>query len=119
MKIIPPSFPQKVKVIIGSTNPVKINAVKKAFSKIYPNAEYQGISVLSQVSPQPKSSKESRLGALNRAQNVLSSTKADFAVGLEGGIDDTEIGMMTNAWCCIIERRTQTISYVSKRGGLL
>lgn len=111
MRIIPPSFPQKVKVIIGSTNPVKINAVKKAFIKVYPNAEFQGISVSSLVSIQPKSSQESRTGAYNRAKNVLESTTADFAVGLEGGIDDTEIGMMTNAWCCIIERRTATISY--------
>ena len=43
------------KVIIASKNPVKIQAVKNGFEKMFPNQEFEfiGISVPSNVADQP------------------------------------------------------------------
>lgn len=77
------------KVIIGSKNPVKIEAVKLGFEEMFPGEifEFIGISVPSGVSDQPMSAKETYQGALNRAHNCLKENPtADFGVGLEGGL---------------------------------
>ncbi|NMB57237.1 inosine/xanthosine triphosphatase [Candidatus Beckwithbacteria bacterium] len=97
-------------IVIGSTNPVKINAATLALSKIYPDAEFKGIEVPSLVSNQPKSEEETRTGAYNRAQVVMEKLQPDFALGLEGGVMETEVGMMTTAWCCIIDKNG-TVSF--------
>ena len=77
------------KVIVGSKNPVKIEAVKLAFEKMFPNESFEvsGISIPSNVSDQPMTSKETYTGALNRAKNcMVKIPKADFTVGLESGL---------------------------------
>lgn len=77
-----------MKVAIGSTNPVKISAVKSAFKKVWPKEKFTFISVAvsSGVSKQPMSDLESIKGAKNRARRSLKNAKADFGVGLEGGV---------------------------------
>jgi len=94
-----------MKVAIGSTNPVKINAVKYAFKKAYKNCEFVGLEAESEISDQPIGEEVTRKGAFNRAKNVLKKAKADFGIGLEGGVMETEFGMMTSAWCCIIDKK--------------
>ncbi len=77
------------KVIVGSKNPVKIEAVKLAFEKMFPNENFEvsGISIPSNVSNQPMTSEETYTGALNRAKNCMAKIPdADFTVGLEGGL---------------------------------
>ena len=61
-----------MKVAIGSTNPVKIAAVKSAFKKVWPNKKFtfKGIKVNSGVSHQPMSDIESIKGAGNRAKKA-------------------------------------------------
>jgi inosine/xanthosine triphosphatase len=78
----------KIKVAVGSMNPVKIDCVKLAFTEIWPNKEFVfiGTDVKSGVSNQPMSDIESLKGATNRAKRSLKATNADFGVGLEGGI---------------------------------
>jgi len=60
------------KVIIASKNPVKINAVKIGFEKMFPleKFKFKGISVPSNVNNQPKNDKETMLGGINRANNA-------------------------------------------------
>jgi inosine/xanthosine triphosphatase len=55
------------------------------------------------VSEQPWGDAETRQGALNRAQAALIASHADLGVGLEGGIVETEMGLMTCAWCIILD----------------
>ena len=57
------------KVIIASKNPVKIQAVKNGFEKMFPTQEFEfiGVSVLSNVADQPFSNDETFRGAKNRA----------------------------------------------------
>mmetsp|Transcript_22051 Transcript_22051/g.43821 ORF Transcript_22051/g.43821 Transcript_22051/m.43821 type:complete len:240 (+) Transcript_22051:1-720(+) len=85
----------QLKVVVGSTNPVKINSVEQAFKQMFPHAAVvvEGVNVPSGVSDQPMSEKETKTGATNRALHAadsISRTDPDFdaqyAVGLEGGI---------------------------------
>lgn len=87
-------------VIIASLNPAKINAVKVAFSQVFPEQafQYQGISVPSGVSAQPMSDRETHLGALNRVIHAKTQCpNGDFFVGLEAGIENNT----TFAWMVI------------------
>ncbi len=93
------------KVIIASLNPAKIQAVKSAFSDVFPQQEmdFQGISVASEVPDQPMSDEQTKSGALNRVKNARAQVEdADFYVGLEAGIE----GHSTFAWI-VIESHTQ------------
>lgn len=79
-----------MKVLVGSKNPVKIEAVKEAFSKYFENVEVIGIKVDSGVPDQPINN-ETFEGAKNRALrlkeiNEKENLGAKFFVGIEGGI---------------------------------
>jgi len=79
-----------VKVLVGSENPVKIEATKEAFSKFFREVEVLGISVNPKVSSQPVN-EETFEGAKNRAfelkrMNEERKLNANFFVGIEGGI---------------------------------
>lgn len=91
----------KLTVAVGSQNPVKVNSVKDAFVKNFPEAaevEVYGYNVASGVPDQPWGEQETRQGALNRAENCLGAhclahggSMPDFAVGLEGGVMDESL----------------------------
>jgi len=88
---------------VGSTNPVKIAAVRMVVTRAFPAAEVIGLSVDSGVSEQPWGDEEARLGARNRARAVLAAAGSDLGVGLEGGVLETELGLVTCAWCIIVD----------------
>jgi inosine/xanthosine triphosphatase len=90
-------------IAVGSTNPVKIAAVRMIATRAFPGAEVVGHSIASGVSEQPWGDEETRRGALNRAQAVLLATGSDLGVGLEGGVLETEMGLMTCAWCVVVD----------------
>lgn len=99
---------EPLKVIIASTNPVKINATKEAFTSMFPNVDFafDGVSVPSNVSDQPMSEAETTTGARNRALNAKKeNTSADYWVGIEGGIEVSDIGMETFAWMVVIDKQ--------------
>lgn len=78
--------------MVGSLNPVKVKAVEQAIADWLPGCEVKGIEVASDVSPQPKSDEETRLGAQTRARKTWVAGQEKHAqkflgaVGLEGGI---------------------------------
>ncbi len=91
-----------MKINIGSKNPVKIEAVREAFSLFFDNVNIEGFSVNSGVSSQPKSSDEIIQGARNRAINCFNN--CDYGIGLESGIFPVN-GSLTNYFnvcCCAI-----------------
>jgi inosine/xanthosine triphosphatase len=95
----------KKRIVIASTNPVKLNAAKNAFLKLLPDTKFEWLTmeVPSGVSNQPVSDAETRLGACNRVTAVRDNyPDADFWVGIEGGVDFDEKGeMMAFAWVVI------------------
>ena len=102
-----------MKVVVASKNPVKIEASRAAFAALLPDAELQmsSISVESGVSDQPTSDEETRRGARNRAANARdNSPRADFWVGLEGGIEVVEEQLIAFAWMAVLGSNGQLSS---------
>ncbi|MFP4321632.1 MAG: DUF84 family protein [Anaerolineales bacterium] len=92
-------------IITGSTNPIKAAASQNVLVDVFPQAEFRILDVPSDVRAQPWGDSETRQGAYNRAQAVLANSPADIGVGLEGGVVETEWGLMTTAWCVVAHRR--------------
>ena len=93
-----------MKIAVGSTNPVKINAAKEALQALYPRARFVAIAVDSGVPAQPIGDTQIITGAIKRARRVLKLTQADLGVGLEGGLIRTPHGLMSSAWCAIVDK---------------
>lgn len=99
-----------ITIAIGSKNPVKIESVKLAFSKMFPDQKFlfQGFSVDSGVSGQPIGELETKKGAQNRVNNIFKTNPDfDYYVGIEGGSKHTKIGMETFAWVYIKSKNKQ------------
>ncbi len=93
-----------MKIAIGSTNPTKTRAVENVLRALFSELEMITLKVPSGISAQPIGDAETRRGAYNRARAVLELTDAEWGFGLEGGVIQTEFGVMTNAWCVIVAR---------------
>jgi len=97
-----------MRIAVGSTNPVKVRATERAFSKAFPGLEVIafGIDVESGVPPQPIGEETIR-GAMNRAAEALEGSGADFGVGIEAGLfpfPGTLTGYLELQWCAIRDR---------------
>jgi inosine/xanthosine triphosphatase len=75
-----------ISVAIGSTNQVKVEAVRLALEPYFDCAVI-GVQASSDVSPQPLGNEAFR-GARNRATHAMELVKCDMAIGIEGGIID-------------------------------
>jgi inosine/xanthosine triphosphatase len=73
-----------MKLAVGSTNPVKIDAVERTLERYEPTVI--AVDVDSGVDEQPRSIEETVTGAETRARRALAATDADYGVGLEGGV---------------------------------
>ncbi len=96
-----------MKVVVASTNPVKIKAALEGLRKIFPNEtiEISGVSVSSGVSEQPMSSDETLTGALGRVVGAkLEVPQADYWVGFEGGVEIVEDEMRSVVWVVVSSR---------------
>ncbi len=93
-----------MKIVIGTDNPVKIRAARNVLRKLYPHAKITALVVPSGIPGQPLGDEETRRGAANRAHAARVAARADWGVGIEGGILTNEFGTMTCAWCAIEDR---------------
>ena len=91
-------------VAIGSTNPVKVNAVER----VVPDAESVAVAVESGVPEQPWGREETVEGAHNRADAALVATDADYGVGIEGGVAEREVpaGLWLVMWAAVTDGET-------------
>ncbi|HOJ36917.1 MAG TPA: inosine/xanthosine triphosphatase [Ignavibacteriales bacterium] len=97
-----------IKLVVGSKNPVKVNAVKKGFQKVFPDTQFEiiGIDVPSNVSEQPMTNEETLQGAINRALNCKKSNPdANYYFGIEGGVDILNNQMEVFAWIYIVDNQ--------------
>lgn len=93
------------RIVVASQNPVKLEAVNKGFSRLFPEEafEVQPISVDSGVSDQPMTDAAAREGALTRAKNAKNAlSQASYWVGVEGGCDYLEGEMVAFAWIVVL-----------------
>ncbi|SDQ29184.1 inosine/xanthosine triphosphatase [Natronobacterium texcoconense] len=90
-------------VAVGSTNPVKIEAVERTLERFDPDVEAVGVD--SGVAEQPWSIEETVTGAENRARRSLGATDAAYGVGLEGGVTrfDDAPGLFLIMWGAVTD----------------
>lgn len=94
-----------MKIAIGSKNPVKIEATKKIMKRIYKKVKITPVKVFSGVTHTPLSEEECIRGAINRAKKAIESTKADFGIGMEGGITKIFNKYFLHGWCAVIDKK--------------
>jgi inosine/xanthosine triphosphatase len=77
---------------VGSTNPAKVEAVRRILGRLAPGCALEAIDVPSGVGAMPLGESAVRAGALARARAALEGTGAEVAFGLEGGaiLDDPD-----------------------------
>ena len=95
-----------VRIYIGSTNKVKVDAVREIIED-YPHlngAEIYPFDVASGVADQPKSLDETIQGAMNRAKAAFED--CTYSIGLESGlmaVPNTRSGFMDVCVCAIYD----------------
>ncbi|MEH7074716.1 DUF84 family protein [Neobacillus drentensis] len=94
-----------MKIIIGSKNPAKINAVKNSFTS---EDEFVNLDIPSGVNEQPFSDEETIKGAINRAIGALKQGKGDIGIGLEGGVQETSYGLFICNWGALVSNEGET-----------
>lgn len=98
---------REIIIAIASQNPVKIEATRVGFEKMFPAQEFsvRGEPVPSGVSDQPMTDEETLVGANNRVENIArKATDADYCVGIEGGLQEREEDQI-EAFAWIVVRR--------------
>ena len=105
---------KKIRVLVGSKNPVKVNAAKIAICQLFPDIDIEctGMHAPSGVPDQPMTDVETREGAINRvkycrefsatvAQQPDGESVAELFIAMEGGVDNFEYGPATFAYTVI------------------
>ena len=110
------------RVLVASSNPVKINAARVGFTEMFPDVTFkvEGQAVPSGVADQPMSVAETLRGAINRANAVHQlAPEVDYAVGIEGGLEADGEDLMAFAWVVVRRQnrmgRARTGSFVLPR----
>lgn len=95
-----------MRIVVASTNPVKLNASLVGFQQMFPHQtwEVEGLSIPSGVRDQPLSDTETLQGASNRAHGARKAQPtADYYVGIEGGVESLSDGSMSvAAWVVVL-----------------
>jgi len=74
-----------IQVAVGSTNKVKIDAVRNIFTQAFGLVEVVSVEPEQGAGKQPRE-KQTIDGAIQRAKNALAKIGADFGVGIEAGL---------------------------------
>lgn len=91
-----------IKVAVGSTNKVKVDAVRNIFTQAFGLVDVVAVEPNHGIERQPQ---EERVveGAVRRANNAIRSASADFGVGIEAGLFMNEhVGRKLDVQYCAI-----------------
>lgn len=97
-----------MKIIVGSKNPNKVDAVRDVFVEQFPNdsIEVNLKDVPSDIPEQPLSLDITITGAINRAKNSFEKGNCDLSVGIEGGlikVEQSHSGFMQCEACVLYD----------------
>ncbi|XQF90819.1 inosine/xanthosine triphosphatase [Pseudoalteromonas espejiana] len=100
-----------LKIIVGSKNPVKINAAKHIFAMYFAHHEIdcQGVDAPSSVPDQPIGEEQTRMGAQNRVAHCKKTYNADYYCAMEGGAEQFSYGAATFAYVVIDNGSEQAV----------
>lgn len=97
---------------VGSSNPVKLNAVRSAIAEEWPDAQVHGFEVESGVRSQPMTDEETQQGAINRAKAARLAGFKKFpdlalesgvGIGLEGGVTPWNGELWSTVWAAVVD----------------
>jgi non-canonical (house-cleaning) NTP pyrophosphatase len=97
---------KKIIIAVGTLSKKKILYLKSTLRKLQIEANVVPIDVNSGVSHQPHTSKETKIGSLNRAQSALEELpEANVGIGIEMGGDFNEDGKReTCCWASVVDK---------------
>jgi inosine/xanthosine triphosphatase len=92
-----------LRVNVGSTNPVKVRAVRTVFERIFLKVRVTGVDVAPKVPEQPFES-EAVVGAINRAREAIRD--ADYGAGIEAGLfwSETVHDFLDVQYCAVVDK---------------
>ncbi len=96
--------PGLMRVAIGSTSTSKIQAARTVFGRAFPGAQVEAVPIPSSVRAQPIGDDETIRGAEHRARDALRTVKADFGIGIEGGVHADTRGVWMCVWVAVAHR---------------
>ncbi len=94
-------------LVVASHNPVKARAVRDGYAQMFPKRSFrlEHIGIPSGIADQPRSDRETRQGAMNRAQAAAQARPdADVCFGIEGGVEDDGDDLVAFAWVIALGR---------------
>lgn len=93
------------RVVVGSTNPVKVDAARTVLQRLAPGVTVAGHPIASGVSDQPWGDEETIRGAMARARGACAMDGAELGIGIEGGVVAMADGSVrTCAWAAVVTR---------------
>jgi non-canonical (house-cleaning) NTP pyrophosphatase len=106
-----------MKIAVGTTSEQKLRYLHEVLDELNIVAELMPVNVLSGVSDQPISSKETKTGSINRAKNAIAEDdEADIALGIEVGYHPNPNGnYKIFCWATIIDKNDRQISAQSHK----
>jgi inosine/xanthosine triphosphatase len=99
-------------IFVGSKNPAKIEAVRIASQRAWPEVVIEGIEVASGIDAQPRTDDDTRQGARNRAAAVLLAGRKIYpkidegralGIGLEGGVFKQANQLWSTVWAAVTD----------------
>lgn len=101
-----------MKIVIGSTNPVKLKATEEAINIIKQNEKwpngviFESLSIkIPELNNTPHSIDEMLEGATIRSRKSLNQTNADYGIGIEGGVYSNRLGTFLTAYVVVSDKR--------------
>lgn len=100
-----------IKIVVGSRNPVKVNAAKQAIMQAFALTDVECIAIdaPSGVAEQPMTAEQTRTGAINRVKYCQQQHQADYYLAMEGGVDEFAEGPATFAYVVIANQEQMSV----------
>ncbi len=92
-----------MQVVLGSTNRAKLMATQAVIKRVFPDSSVQSVTVAVDVPVQPIGDEQTQAGAIARARTAISASGADFGIGMEGGLRQTNAGWSLCSWAAVVD----------------
>lgn len=76
---------KKLLIALGTTSKQKIDYLEEILKELKIEAKILPVQVESKISNQPKNTKETKQGSINRAEEAFKNVKSDIGMGIEVG----------------------------------
>jgi non-canonical (house-cleaning) NTP pyrophosphatase len=98
-------------IAIGTTSKQKIAYLGEILKDLEIEAKIIPIQINGKISNQPKSTKETERGSIDRAKEAFKKVKSDFGIGIEVGYDKNNKGKYEMfCWATIVDENGYQIS---------